>query len=93
MENYEELNNKLNFNEHLDGITKKVSHKVNALSKIFPFMDLKKRRFLMNSFFASQFSYCSLIWMCHSRIVNSKINELHERCLRVVCNDKKSSFK
>ena len=56
-------------------------------------MNLTKWRLLMNSFFSSQFSYCSLIWMCQSRIVNSKINKLHERCLRITYNDKKSPFK
>ena len=30
--------------------------------------------------------------MCHSRTNNSKINRLHERCLRIVYNDKQSSF-
>ena len=30
--------------------------------------------------------------MCHSRTNNSKINRLHERGLRIVCNDKQSSF-
>ena len=47
----------------------------------------------MNSFFSSHFSYCPLIWMCHSRTVKSKINKLHERCLRIIYYDKKSSFK
>ena len=47
----------------------------------------------MNSFFMSQFSYCPLVWMCHSRTINNKINHLHERCLRVIYNDKISSFK
>ena len=61
------VDNKLNFNEHLDEIIKKASRKVSALSRIFPFMDLTKRRFLMNLFFTSQFSYCPLIWMCHGR--------------------------
>ena len=56
-------------------------------------MNLTKWRLLMNSFFSLQFSYCSLIWMCQSRIVNSKINKLHERCLRITYNDKKSPFK
>ena len=36
--------NKLNFNEHLDGIIKKPSRKVSTLSRIFPFMDLTKSR-------------------------------------------------
>ena len=87
------VENKLNFNEHLDEIIKKVSRQVSDLSRIFPFMELKKRRFLMISFFTSQFSYCLLIWMCHSRTVNRKINKLHERCLRIDYNDKQLSFK
>ena len=47
----------------------------------------------MNSFFKSQFSYCPLVWMCHSRTINNKINHLHERCLRLIYNNKISSFK
>ena len=31
--------------------------------------------------------------MCHSRINNTKINKLHKRCLRIIYNDKMSSFK
>ena len=46
----------------------------------------------MNAFFNSQFNYGPLIWMCHSRENNNKINGLHERCLRIICNDKRSSF-
>ena len=30
--------------------------------------------------------------MCHSRTNNRKINQLHERCLRIIYNDKQSSF-
>ena len=30
--------------------------------------------------------------MCHSRIINMKINRLHERCLRIIYCDKQSSF-
>ena len=46
----------------------------------------------MNVFFHSQFNYCSLTWMWHSRENNDKINGLHERCLRTVYNDKRTSF-
>ena len=41
----------------------------------------------MNAFFTSQFNYCPLIWMCHTTI-----NMLHERCLRIIYNDKQLSF-
>ena len=46
----------------------------------------------MNAFFNSQFNYCPLIQMCHSRENNNKINRLHERCLIIIYNDKRSSF-
>ena len=55
-------------------------------------MNIPKRKLQMNSFFTSQFNNCPLTWMCHSRTKNSRINRLHERCLRVVYSDKTSSF-
>ena len=55
-------------------------------------MNLSKKKKLVSSFFNSQFNYCPLIWMFHSRIINNKINRLHERCLRVLYGDKSSSF-
>ena len=56
------------------------------------YMNISKRRLLMNAFFKSQFSYCPLVWMCHSRANNGKINRLHERCLQIVYSDKQLSF-
>ena len=46
----------------------------------------------MNAFFTSQFSYCPLFSICHSRSNNRKINMLHERCLKIIYDDKQSSF-
>ena len=86
------IDSKLNFKEHLEGILKKASRKVNVLSRITRYMNLTKRKLLMNSFFTSQFNYCPLVWMCHHRTINNKINRLHGRCLRIVYNDNKSSF-
>ena len=47
----------------------------------------------MNSLFASQFNYCSLVWMCHRCSVNNIIISLHERFLRIVYSDSVSSYK
>ena len=55
-------------------------------------MDFSKRCLLVNAFFYSQFNYCQFVWMCNNRTNNNKINCLHERCLRLIYNDKKSSF-
>ena len=46
----------------------------------------------MNTFFKSQFNYCPLVWMCCNRSLNTKMNRLHEQCIRIVNNDKKTNF-
>ena len=46
----------------------------------------------MKAFIASGFGYCPLIWMFHSRKLNSRVNKLHERALRIVYQDHASSF-
>ena len=87
------FDNKLTFEKHITDICRKASRKIYALARIAPYMDLSKRRMVMNAFFNLQFNYCPLIWMCHNRTTNRKINRLHERCLRIIYNDKQSSFK
>ena len=79
-------------NKRINDLCKKASRKISALARITPFMSIEKRKVVMNAFFTTQFSYCPLVWMCHSRTNNSKINMLHERCLRIIYNDKQSSF-
>ena len=86
------FDSKLTFDAHINDICKKAGLKLNALARITPYMDLNKKRLLLNAFFMSQFNYCQLVWMCHNRTKNNKINRLHERCLRLTYNDKKSSF-
>ena len=83
----------LKFENYLDGVIKKASNKINALSRVTPFMNFSKKKMLMNSFYKLQFCYCPLVCMCHSCTINSKINHLRERCLRVIYSDKISSFK
>ena len=58
------------------------SQKLHALARISHPMDLNKRRNLIKVFITSQFSYCPLLF--HSRNLNNKINQVHERALRLV---------
>ena len=87
------FDNKLTFEKHITDICRKPSTKIYALARIALYMDLSKRRMVMNAFSSSQFNYCPLIWMCHNHTTNRKINRLHERCLHIIYNDKQSSFK
>ena len=74
----------LSFEGHVTSLCKKASQKLHALARISHYMDLNKRRNLMKAFITSQFSYCPLIWMFHSRDLTNKINRIYERALRLV---------
>ena len=86
------FDSKLTFDAHINDICKKAGLKLNALAKITPYMDLNKKRLLLNAFFMYQSNYCQLVCMCHNHTKNNKINRLHERCLRLIYNDKNYSF-
>ena len=83
----------VNFNDRISNLCKKASRKISfVLARVTPFMGLSKRKLLVTTFFISQFSYCPLFWICYNRINNRKINMLRERRLRMIYNDKQSSF-
>ena len=86
------IDNELKFNEHVSKLCKKAGQKLHALSRISPYMNKDRRRIIMKAFIQSQFGYCPLIWMCHSRTLNSRINRIHERALRIVYSDYISTF-
>ena len=46
----------------------------------------------MKEFMMSQFSYCPPAWICHSRTLNNKINKVYEKALRLVYEDRRSTF-
>ena len=51
-----------------------------------------KLRIIMSAFIESEFGYCPLAWMFHSRTLNNRINRLHERALRLVYKDHHLTF-
>ena len=55
-------------------------------------MNLAQRRLIMNAFNFSQFGYCPLLWMFHSRKLNNRTNFINESALRIVFRDYESTF-
>ena len=55
-------------------------------------MTFDKRRLILNSFIISHSSYCPIVWMSHSRKLIERTSHIHERGLRIVYKDFKSSF-
>ena len=86
------IDSNLNFEKHVSNICKKAGNKLFALSRMSTYLGTDKLRLLMRAFVTSQFQYCPLVWMFHSRKMNNKINRLHERALRIAYKDHASSF-
>ena len=81
----------LNFNENITNLCDKASKKIQAFARIFPYIPQTQKQLLMNGYFMSQFGYCPLVWMNHSRTLNNCINGLHKRALSLIY-DFSSSF-
>ena len=74
----------LTFKDYIIKKIIKANHKFHALTRVSKFMTKEKLKIVMKTFIISQFNYCPLIWMFHNRTLNTKINKLHERALRLV---------
>ena len=86
------IDSNLNFNEHVTNLCKKGNQKLHALARISKYLNEDKLKIIMKTFIQSQFNYCPLVWMFHSRTLNNKINKLHERALRIVYKDDNLTF-
>ena len=86
------FNTNFRFDDHVASFCKKASQKLNALTRVAQYMNFGQRRSIMKAFICSQFGYCPLVWMFHSRKINNRVNSLHERVVRVVYRDYKATF-
>ena len=82
----------LKFHEHVKTWRSKANNKLKAFGRATPHTIVQKKKMLMSSFFNAQFNYCPLIWMLHHRRNNNIIRNFYERCLRLIYNDKNSSY-
>ena len=86
------IDRNLNFKNHVSNICSRANRKLTALGRLSKLLHLDKKRNLMKSFVESQFAYCPLIWMFHSRELNRKINKFQEKSLRMVYANDTSTY-
>ena len=86
------IDHELKFDDHVNYLCKKASLKLNTFARIVPFMNVSKKQIVVKSFIETQFGYCHLIWMFHSRGLNNKIKRIYERALRITYDDKSRSY-
>ena len=56
---------KVTFENHTNKVWKKAIQKLNSFARISNCIDFNKRKKIMKTFIASEFSYCPLVWMIH----------------------------
>ena len=87
-----EIDDKLNFINHLNTICRSAANQLNALIRLRRFLRIEERKALILSFVLSNFNYCPLVWMLSSVKSLNKIENLQKRALRFMLSDYESSY-
>ena len=86
------VDNNLSFDDHARDLCNKASQKLHGLARIAHYMQPLQQETITKAVIISQFGYCPLVWILHSRTLNNHINKIHERALRMVYNDNISNY-
>ena len=81
------IDERLNFDVHIDNMCKKASRQINAMSRIAKYLDVYGRTFLYNAFIMSNFQYCSNVSHFGRNSNIWKLEKINKRALRVLLND------
>ena len=86
------IDNKLSFNEHISKLCKKSANQINVMKRLARHLDYDCMLKVYDCFFLSNFNYCPLAYNSQYMVNDNKIEKLNKRMLRVVCNDRISSY-
>jgi len=86
-----EIDEKLNFNCHINALCTKVASQINAISRIKNNLCVKGKKILYNSFVVGSLTYCNTIWMFTSRRNLSRLDKLNKRAIKLIY-DKKGNY-
>ena len=86
------IDNKLQFDEHVDIVCLKASRQINAIARLSKFLDTSTLRMLYNSFINSNFLFCANVWHFGLKGNFWKLEKINKRALRVILKDYTSSY-
>ena len=82
----------LKFDEYVLSKCKRADNKLSALIWKSGLMTFEQRRNMMKGFIETQFGYHPLALMFYGKQTNVRINHIHKRTLKAVCNYERSPF-
>ena len=86
------IDNRLNFSQHITAMCKKAARQLNALARISRFLKPSSRKVIYQSFVASNFNYCPLVWHFCGKTNSQKVEKIQERALKIIYRDYESSY-
>ena len=86
------LDQKLNFNLHINNICRSAANQPNALTRLKSYLIFNAKRVLINSYIISNFSYCPLVWIFSTAKFLNKIESLQKRTPRFLYTDYSISY-
>lgn len=86
------IDDKLDFNNHTSIVCKKAARQINALQRLAKHLNFESKLRIYESFVASNFVYCSIVYNSFSISQDRKMEKLNKRAVRLVCNDYISSY-
>ena len=87
------LDNKLKFATHSLYHTKTANKKFNALTRTQKYMTTDRKKLIFPSVIKLQFLYCPLTWVFCTKHSLLWVNNIHERCQRLIQQNYISEFK
>ena len=72
---YDEIDNELNFNNHISNICKKAGNKINAISRIQSFLGQKETGALVNTFVYSNLTVVHQVDIFQQRKAQTKLKK------------------
>ena len=82
-----EIDNKLNFEQQINGICKSTANQLKALTKLKRFIGFQKRKVRVDNFVLSNFNCCSHVEIFASSKSLSRIESLYKIALGIKLND------
>ncbi len=87
------IDQQLTMNKHIIVICNKAAQQINALYRVAKYIPCKDRLLIYNSFVASNFRYCNIVWHFSNKKNIIKLERVNKRALRCVFNDQQSSYR
>ena len=87
-----EIDNQLNFDNHVSTLCKKAGSQLNAIGRLRKYIGFPGKKALIEAFVFSNFNYCPLAWYFTSMASTNKIESIQKIALRLLYNNYTSTY-